>query len=599
MAGVVRALRQSFVSRRAAVAGLAAVVLSTAAAGCSGSGEAGSATDVARSSPSAGASSDAAPAPGGTLKVLVAGDVATWDPQLMYVGPEAFFAQRVFARGLTAYGTGEHQRDVVPDLATDTGTPKDGAKTWTFTLREGLTWQDGSPITCEDVRHGIARTFDRRTHVGGTNYASFLLAIPTKVTLEGLEKPVYEGPGDKSHQKDFDQAVGCNGRAITFHLRDAEPDFPQVVALPEFAPRKASSDRKDDKTSYDVMSSGPYKLEQPWKPGEGGTFVRNTKWDPRTDPVRQAYPDRIEVTAGLGESTVIQRLLNQSDDDSNAVSWVQASPTLRNQAGTDLQARLTFPYTGSVDYLALNMRSTVMSNPAVRKAFSLATNRATYVTANGGDGAGTPTWSILSPAVDPSTVEVPSGAKVDGDPEQARRVLQQAGVKTPVRVRVVYARSVLGDKAYAALAAGWERAGFDVQLTGVPPEEYYETIERKTSGSSFDVFRGVWTPDWPSASGVLPALFDSRINIDSSGPGQDVGYFDDKTVNGLIDKAETTADPAQREKVWMQADSALRGAGGYVALSATKALYLHGAGVVHYEDHAVGGIVDLATVAVR
>ncbi len=592
MAGVVRALR------RVAAVGLAAV-LATSAAACSGTTEGGSATDVAPSSAAAGASSDGTPKTGGTLQVLVAGDVATWDPQLMYVGPEAFFAQRVFARGLTAYGTGEHQRDVVPDLATDTGTTKDGARTWTFTLRAGLKWQDGSPITCEDVRHGIARTFDRRTHVGGTNYASFLLEMPTKVTPEGLEKPVYEGPADKAHQKDFDQAVGCSGRTITFHLRDAEPDFPQVVALPEFAPRKASSDRNDDKASFAAMSSGPYRLEQPWKPGEGGTFVRNTNWDPRTDPIRQAYPDRIQVTAGLGESTVIQRLLNQSDEDTYAVSWVQASPTLRNQAGTDLQARLTYPYTGNVDYLALNMRSTVMSNPAVRKAFSLATNRATYVTANGGEGAGTPTWSILSPAVDPSTVEVPSGAKVDGDPEQARRVLQQAGVKTPVRVRVVYARSVLGDKAYAALAAGWERAGFDVQLTGVPPEQYYETIERKTSGSSFDVFRGVWTPDWPSASGVLPALFDSRINIDSTGPGQDVGYFDDATVNGLIDKAGATADPVQREKVWMQADKALRDAGGYVALSATKALYLHGAGVVHYEDHAVGGIVDLATVAVR
>jgi peptide/nickel transport system substrate-binding protein len=168
-----------------------------------------------------------------------------------------------------------------------------------------------------------------------------------------------------------------------------------------------------------------------------------------------------------------------------------------------------------------------------------------------------------------------------------------------VRVRVVYARSVLGDKAYAALAAGWERAGFEVELTGVAPEEYYETIERKTAGASFDVFRGVWTPDWPSASGVLPALFDSRINIDSTGPGQDVGYVDDKTVNGLIDQAEATPDPEQRAKVWLQADTALRDAGGYVALSATKALYLHGAGVVHYEDHAVGGIVDLATVSLH
>src|SRR6476469_4448200 len=177
--------------RRAVVVGVGAALLAAGAASCTvvGSDAVGSGAPAAAPSGSSGTAQ-----PGGTLQVLVSGTIATWDPQLMYVGPEAFFAQRTFARGLTAYGTGEHQRDVEADLATDTGTPSDGARTWSFTLREGLTWQDGSPITCDDVRHGVARTFDRRTHVGGTNYASYLLAMPTKVTPEGLEKPVYAGP---------------------------------------------------------------------------------------------------------------------------------------------------------------------------------------------------------------------------------------------------------------------------------------------------------------------------------------------------------------------------------------------------------------------
>jgi len=582
--------------RRSLAVGVGAALLAVGAAACTGAGDAGSAQGVVASAPSA---STAEGQPGGTLQVLVAGTIATWDPQLMYVGPEAFFAQRTFVRGLTAYGTGAHQREVQPDLATDTGTPSDGARTWSFTLRDGLAWQDGSKITCGDVAHGVARTFDRRTHVGGTNYASYLLAMPTRVTAEGLEKPVYAGPTDKAHQADFDRAVSCKGRTITFRLRDAEPDFPHIVALPEFAPRKASADTKTDKATYAVMSSGPYRLKAPWVVGKGGTFVRNEHWDPRTDPIRQAYPDEIQVSSGLGESAVIQRLLNQQGDDAYAVSWVQASPTLRNQAGTDLQARLTFPYTGNVDYLAVNMRSKVMANPAVRKALATSTNRATYVAATGGEGAGTPTWSILSPSVDPTSVTPPTGAGVEGDPEAARRLLEQAGVTLPVKLRVVHARSVLADKAYAALAAGWERAGFDVELKGVPPEEYYETIEKPTSVDSYDVFRGVWTPDWPSAGGVLPALFDPRINLDSSGPGQDVGYFSSDGVNALIDRADATADPAARAKVWAQADRTIRGEGGYIGLSATKALYLHGAGVRSYEDHSVGGIVDLATVSVR
>lgn len=586
--------------RRSLAVGLGAALLAAGATACSGTGDT-SAQSVVPPGPAAASGSSASTGgqPGGTLQVLVAGTIATWDPQLMYVGPEAFFAQRTFVRGLTAYGTGTQQREVQGDLATDAGTPSDGARSWSFTLREGLQWQDGSPITCDDVRHGVARTFDRRTHVGGTNYASYLLDMPTRVTAEGLEKPVYAGPSDTAHQADFDRAVSCTGRTVTFRLRDAEPDFPHIVALPEFAPRKASADTKTDKASYAVMSSGPYRLEAPWVVGKGGTFVRNEHWDPRTDPIRQAYPDEIQVSSGLGESAVIQRLLNQQADDAYAISWVQASPTLRNQAGTDLQARLTFPYTGNVDYLALNMRSKALADPAVRKALAASTNRATYVTATGGEGAGTPTWSVLSPAVYPESVKPPAGTGVEGDPEAARRMLQQAGVKLPVKLRLVYARSVLADKAYAALVAGWERAGFEVELKGVAPEEYYEEIEKPTSVGSYDLFRGVWTPDWPSAGGVLPALFDSRINIDSSGPGQDVGYFSSDPVNALIDKADVTADPKARAKVWEQADSTIRSQVGYIALSATKALYLHGAGVRSYEDHAVGGIVDLATVSVR
>jgi peptide/nickel transport system substrate-binding protein len=252
-----------------------------------------------------------------------------------------------------------------------------------------------------------------------------------------------------------------------------------------------------------------------------------------------------------------------------------------------------------VDYLALNMRSKVMSNPTVRQAFALATNRATFVSANGGEGAGEASWSVLSPVVSELGVKPADHPPVQGDPDAARRLLTKAGLKPPVKVRVVYAQSLLADKAYAALEAGWERGGFDVELSPVAPEEYYETIERPASVDLYDVFRGVWRPDWPSAGAVLPALFDARINIDSSGPGQDVGYFSDAGVGKLMDRAVASAAPDARAAVWEQADTLIRAKGGYIGLAASKAMYIHGSGVRGYTDHAVGGIVDLATVAVE
>jgi peptide/nickel transport system substrate-binding protein len=206
---------------------------------------------------------------------------------------------------------------------------------------------------------------------------------------------------------------------------------------------------------------------------------------------------------------------------------------------------------------------------------------------------------VLAPTVDAGALQVPSGASPSGDPEAARRLLVAAGISLPVTVRIVHASSEVSDTAYAALAAGWQRAGFDVRLTGVEPERYYETVTDPAAAQRFDVFRGVASSDIPSPGGVLPALFDSRTNIDSRGPGQDLGYVDDPAVNRLIDAAQGTSDPSARERAWVAVDDAIRDGDGYVALAATKAVHLHGAGVLHYEEHAVAGAVDLATVAVR
>ena len=112
--------------RRALAIGVGTALLAAGAAACTGSPDT---SDTQGAIGTAPAGSAGQPQPGGTLQVLVAGTISTWDPQLMYVGPEAFFAQRTFVRGLTAYGTGEHQRDVEADLATDTGTPGDGGRT--------------------------------------------------------------------------------------------------------------------------------------------------------------------------------------------------------------------------------------------------------------------------------------------------------------------------------------------------------------------------------------------------------------------------------------------------------------------------------------
>src|ERR1041384_3897777 len=96
---------------------------------------------------------------GGTVTMIDRDDFSHLDPAQTYVNTETNFGLLI-NRGLTGYkrtAAGEYK--LVGDLATDAGTVADGGKSWTFTLKDGVKWQDGSPITSADVKWSVERTF--------------------------------------------------------------------------------------------------------------------------------------------------------------------------------------------------------------------------------------------------------------------------------------------------------------------------------------------------------------------------------------------------------------------------------------------------------
>ena len=92
------------------------------------------------------------PTKGGTFTLLTLSDQFDHvDPQRAYTGEDLAFFGATIQRSLVAYKMStkdEEANSLVPDLATDTGTPSNDAKVWKFTLKDGLTWEDGSPLTC-------------------------------------------------------------------------------------------------------------------------------------------------------------------------------------------------------------------------------------------------------------------------------------------------------------------------------------------------------------------------------------------------------------------------------------------------------------------
>ena len=550
-----------------------------------------------------GCTADQAAAPDdgvpGRLSVLSLGPVASWDPQRMTSAQDVAFAGRTFLRTLTAHPAGADaaaQRDVVGDLATDAGTPDDSLKVWTFTLRSGTTWQDGSPVTCEDVRYGVSRSFAKPWADEGLNYPLAYLDIPRKA--DGTS--TYGGPFDGATQSAFDKAVTCEGSKVTFRLSTPMVDFNEVVALPVFAPVKKTKDAKEDGT-YAVFSSGPYQLKDPWDPSSGGTFVRNPKWDKASDPIRRAEPDSIRYVEGIESQTAVQQVIDDQGEHRRSVTLDSAPPAMQQQVLSDdaLSRRAINPVGQFVDYLAPSFASPVMRNADVRRALALATNRDGYVTALGGTSAAEPTSTLLGPALAGHRDTDPLGGSTAGDPAKARAALRDSGLTLPVRIRVAYRSTPTADKAMAALLNGWERAGFEVLLQPIE-EDYFSVAAEPGRAAKTDVFWANWAPAWPAASTVLPLLFDSRLNLSDSGTGRDLGAFSNDAVDKEITRIGAITDAAAQAAAWADLDADLATKGAYVALAQRRSLFIAGTAVSGLSaNEALGGFVDLATIGVE
>jgi len=611
-------------------AGAAYLLLATAlvSGGCTGSPSTGTPTGT--------------DATGGTLRLLYDKTMTTWDPQRMYAGPESALALRLFARTLTGYPAGGvgGVGALTGDLATDTGTPSEGGKTWTFTLRSGPAWEDGQPVTCQDVAYGIARSFARDQLPGGTAYPMTLLDIPSRIGPSGHEVPDYLGPyaapaessaaptsatdvptssstststgsstsapsstsaasgSSGAGSTAFDAAVSCAGSTLTLRLKVPVPDFPHIVALPAFAAARRDHDRGGAGT-FDVFSCGPYRLDGGWEPGTGGRFVRNPSWARTGDPLRQGLPDVIDVREGIAIDTLVQRLVEDKAPDHTAVGLADL-PSTRHQAllaDPGVKARVSNPLSGTVELLQPNVKSPVMSNLAVRRALGLATDRDAFAAAYGLTVM-TPAYAALADAIPGRPTARPTAATTSGDPVAARAALEASGLVLPVRIRVAYRTSPAADAAYAALKTGWEKAGFEVTLEGLG-EDYYRVVSAPDASGRFDVFRRSWFADYPAGAAVIPELFDGRMNLAADGTGQDLGSFNDDAVNAAIDAASGEPDSVKRAAAWGATDTQIAELFGYVPLSERRRFFLRGSAVSGYaENPYLGGWVDLAGVSV-
>ncbi|EFC82832.1 ABC transporter substrate-binding protein [Parafrankia sp. EUN1f] len=255
---------------------------------------------------------------GGELRMVLSAEtdrfhLTSLDPAIGADSPLGVNLQRELNRTLVTFrsGPGTEPPDLVGDLAQSTGTPTDNATTWTYTLRSGLVFDDGTAVRADDVRYAVERSFASNTVLGGRRLPGADVRDFRRLLLPAGAQ--YPGPFEAPGGGRLSSISTPDDRTIVFHLSRPCADWDRYMALPVTAPVPRLG--RDTGASYGKRpaSTGPYRL-QSLDPGTEAVLVRNARWDRKADGARSALPDRIVIRVLPDQDAVDGAVINGDAD---------------------------------------------------------------------------------------------------------------------------------------------------------------------------------------------------------------------------------------------------------------------------------------------
>jgi peptide/nickel transport system substrate-binding protein len=470
---------------------------------------------------------------GGTLRLARTDDFDSLDPGNCYYAYTWNFL-RLFGRSLVTFAPapGAAGQRLVPDLARSLGEPSPDARSWTYRLRPGVRFADGTPVTSQDVKRAIARSnFAPDTLAGGPSY--FRQHLPD---LAAIETP--------------DPAT------ISFHLARPFAGFDYLASLPSTVPVPPTADPGPAYGARPV-ATGPYQIEC-YRPGEHLTLVRNPAWDPRCDPVRRPRPDRIEVSLGVSPAGVDQRLLDGAAHLDLAGVGVQPQTQERILADPGLRAYADHPLIGFTWMFSIVPAVPPFGHLAARRAVMYATDKAAMREAYGGPTGGDIATTILPPTIpghQPAD-RYPVGPRAGGDLPAARRELAAAGLPAGFRTRIAARADRAKELAAArALSGGLARVGIEAEVVTFPSGDYFQRYAGSPAyvrEHGLGICMSGWGADFPDGLGFLQQIVDGRA-VKPTG-NQNLGELADPRVEALLDRGSQLTDAAERARLWAEVD---------------------------------------------
>ncbi len=442
------------------------------------------------------------PRRGGTLRVAFASTITKFDPALASIMEEFHSALAIY-EGLVRV---DQNLAPQPGLAT-AWEASDDLLTWTFTLREGVTFQHGAPVTAQDVVYTYERILDPD------------LGSPAQNMLTAVER-----------------VEAVDDMTVRFSLNNPIADFLLYTASPRLV--IVPHDYNAEQLASEPSGSGPFRLGEQ-RPGEQTTFIRNeTYWDgsrPYLDDLRFVYiaesPTRVEALRS-GTVDVIYQL------------GPEVAPVLEQSN----DVRVSEIPGGGHTLIAMDVTAPPFDDLRVRQAFKHCVDREGVLQAvlqgRGMLGNDQP----ISPA-DPNWADV---APLANDIERAKELLAEAGYADGLEVTLTTSEVRPGmvplSVAFQEMA---KSAGITITIDQLPAETFWTEGYMQTN-----LFTGNW-PMYESPDIMLSEGYQS------GGAWHETGW-DNPDLDALIVAARGEADPAERQDLYRQIQETISRDGGVI-----------------------------------
>ena len=502
---------------------------------------------------------------GGVVKYALSSTPDSFDPGNTYYA-FVWDASRLWARALTTFkpAPGKDGLTLVPDLAQSLGQPSDGGKTWTYKLRPGLKYSDGTPITSKDVKYAIERS----------NYARDVLSNgPTYFAANLVDNKVpYKGPY-KDKTGGLDSIETPDDTTIVFHLTAPFADFDYLTSNPQTAPVPQAKDKGADYVKS-IVSSGSYMFKS-YDPNTGAVLVKNPNWSASSDPIRKQYADEIDIKFNQDQTGIDQDLLAGNLTGDIAGAGVAADSQASIMSDPEKKKNADDALSGALAYVAMSSKVPPLNNVKCRIAVEYAIDKVSVQNALGGPIRGDIASTVLPPNVigykKYDDYPTPNNS---GDTAKAKQALQQCGHPNGFSIGL----AARGDRPNEVAAAtsikeSLSKVGIKVNLQRYPSGKYFSNYAGAPAfvhSHNLGLIMMAWAADWPTGYGFLYSIADGKAIIASG--NSNLSETNDPQINSMLDAAIQNTDTSAREKAWGDIDKAMMDQAAIVPLVYRKDL---------------------------